>query len=256
MHEDKNPCRVTGLVPLDRANLPLQLMILIDSDASVHLGAQFGDISRFVQALPRNAAVGLAYALNGEARIDRPFTTDRTAISKALHVPLGPSAGNTSIYASLSNLIAKWPGGAGQHEVLLVSDGIDPTYGFFDTQPDQNPGLQRAIRDAQANDVIVFSIFVSSGRITRNAILNLNGQGSLNELTSGTGGFSFSQGTETPVSFRPFLSELGGMLGAQYRLTFRPMASKSPGFHTLKVNTEVSGMKLLAPSRVYIPRSE
>lgn len=256
VHEDRNPCHVADLVPLNRADSPLQLMIFIDSDATTHVAAQFQDISRFIQALPQNAGVGLAYALNGSARIDQPLTTDRAAISKALHVTLGPSAGNTSIYGSLSDLIQKWPGGAGQREVLLVSDGIDPTYGFFNTQPDQNPGLQKAIRDAQANHIILFSIFVSSGRITRNEILNLNGQGSLSELTSDTGGYSFSQGTQTPISFSPFLSDLQTMLSQQYLLTFHPTPAKSSGFHNIKVNTEVSGVKLLAPNRVYVPASE
>ena len=140
--------------------------------------------------------------------------------------------------------------------MLLISDGIDPTYGLFDTQPDQNPGLQRAIRDAQEGDVTVFSIFVGSGRVTRNQILNLNGQGSLDELTSDTGGYSFTQGTQTPVSFRPFLDELEAMLGQQYLLTFSAMPSSKPGFHDFKVNTEVSGVKILAPKRVYVPESK
>jgi VWFA-related protein len=256
VHEDRNPCHVTNLVALNQADSPLQLMIFIDSDSTTRLGAQFQDISRFIQSLPQNAGVGLAYALNGSARIDQPFTTDRAVISKALHVTFGPSAGNTSIYGALSDLIKQWPGGGGQREVLLISDGIDPTYGFFNTQPDQNPGLQGAIRDAQTNHVIVFSIFVSSGRITRNEILNLNGQGSLDELTAGTGGYSFSQGTQTPVSFSPFLNDLQTMLGQQYLLTFHPMPTKSSGFHNLKVNTEVSGVKLLAPNRVYVSASQ
>lgn len=256
VHEDRNPCHVASLVPLSHSESPLQLMIFIDSDATTRLGAQFQDVSKFVQALPQNAGVGLAYALNGSARIDQPFTTDRAAIGKALHVTFGPSAGNTSIYDALSDLIQNWPSGAGQREVLLISDGIDPTYGFFNTQPDQNPGLQKAIRNAQTNHVIIFSIFVSSGRITRNEILNLNGQGSLNELTSDSGGYSFSQGTQTPVSFSPFLSDLQTMLGQQYLLTFHPAPEKSSGFHNLKVNTEVSGVKILAPSRVYTPASE
>lgn len=256
VHEDRDRCHVANLVPLNQTDSPLQLMILIDSDATTRLASQFQDISQFIQALPQNANIGLAYALNGSARIDQPFTTNRATISKALHVTFGPSAGNTSIYGAVSDLIKQWPGGGGQREMLLISDGIDPTYGFFNTQPDQNPGLQNAIRDAQTNRIVVFSVFVSSGRITRNEILNLNGQGSLNELTSDTGGYSFSQGTQTPVSFRPFLSELQKMLGQQYLLTFHPAPAKSSGSHSLKVNTEVSGVKLLAPNRIYVSASD
>jgi hypothetical protein len=256
VHEDKNPRSVLALDAVSHADYPLQLMILIDSDATPRLGAQFQDISRFVQSLPQNAQVGLAYATNGSTTVEQAFTTDRAALTKALHVTFGASIGNTSIYGALSDLIRKWPGGSRGREVLLISDGIDPTYGLFDTQPDQNPGLQKAIRDAQEDDVTVFSIFVGSGRVTRNQILNLNGQGSLGELTSDTGGYSFAQGTETPISFRPFLDDLQTMLGQQYVLTFNAAPSSKPGFHDLKVNTEVSGVKILAPKRVYVPESK
>lgn len=253
VHEDKNPQPVVSLVPLNRADSPLQLVILVDSDSTTHLAAQFQDVSRFVQGLPPNASVALAYAMNGDIRMEQPFTTDRAAITKALHVTFGPSIGNTSIYSALSALIQKWPGGPDGREVFLISDGIDPTYGYSNTEPDQNPALQEAIRDAQKSHVTVFSIFVSSGRSTANQMLNLFGQGSLNELTSDTGGYAFSQGTETPVSFGPYLDQLQTMLGQQYLLTFRSAPGSAAKVHNLKVNTEVSGVKLLAPNRVYVP---
>ncbi len=256
VHEDKNPRPVTSFEPLTQTDLPVQLMILIDSNATTRLGVQFQDISHFVQGLPQNAQVGLAYTLNGSAQVEQPFTSDRAAITKALHVTFGPAAGNTSVYSALSGLIEKWPGESNFREVLLISDGIDPTYGFSDTEPDQNPGLQKAIRDAQESHVTIFSIFVSSGRITRNQILNLNGQGSLDELTSDSGGYSFTQGTQTPVSFQPFLDDLQQMLGQQYLLTFQPTPSGKPGFHNLKVATEMSGVKMLAPKQVYVPATD
>lgn len=256
VHEDRNPRTVVSLEALSHADHPLQLMILIDSDSTPRLAAQFQDVSRFLESLPQNAQAGLAYATSGSAQIEQAFTTDRVAITKALRVPFGASAGNTSVYGALSELIRKWHGSTDGREVLLISDGIDPTYGLFDTQPDQNPGLQRAIRDAQEDRVTIFSIFVGSGRATRNQILNLNGQGSLEELTSGTGGYSFTQGTQTPISFRPFLDNLQTMLGQQYLLTFNPMPSSKPGFHDLKVNTEVSDVKILAPKRIYAPSDQ
>lgn len=256
VHEDKNPRSVVSLDAVSHADYPLQLMILIDSDATPRLAAQFQDVSRFVQSLPQNAQVGLAYATSGSTQVAQAFTTDRAAIVKALHVTFGASVGNTSIYGALSDLIRKWPGGPQGREVLLISDGIDPTYGLFDTQPDQNPGLQKAIRDAQEDHVTVFSIFVGSGRATRSQILNLNGQGSLGELTSDTGGYSFTQGTQTPISFRPFLDDLRIMLGQQYLLMFNAMPAPKAGFHDLKVNTEVSGVKILAPKRIYVAASK
>jgi len=253
VREQHQPRRVVSLTPLRGPEAPLQLVIFIDSSSTPQIGAQFEDISRFVQKLPGEASVAVAYSMNGSARMEQNFTTDRAAIRKALHLPMGPAAGNTDIYGAVSDLIKKWPAeGNTRREVLLISDGIDVTYGLFNTQPYQNPGLQHAIRDAQRNHVIIFSVFVSSGRITRNRFLNLNGQGSLNELTSRTGGYSFFQGTRTPVSFQPFLNDLRGMLEEQYLLTFEPVPVTSSGLYPLRVITEKSGVKLLAPREVYV----
>lgn len=256
VREDRQARPVVSLTPLNGPDSPLQLVIFIDSSSTPQLGAQFDEISRFINALPQNASVALAYSANGSAHMDHGFTTDRATIKNALHLPMGPAVGNTDIYGALSDLIKKWPAAGQSREVLLISDGIDVTYGLFNTQPTQNPGLQQAIRDAQKNHIVVFSIFVSSGRATRNRFLNNNGQSSLNELTSSTGGYSFFQGTQTPVSFRPFLDDLQQMLAAQYLLTFRPAPASTSGLHNLKVTTEASGVKLLAPNSVYIPASQ
>lgn len=257
VREDRKTCAVISLAALNTPDSSMQLVIFIDSSSTHQIGSQFDEISRFLESLPQTAEVALAYALNGAARIEQPFTTDRAAIRKALHLPIGPASGNTSIYAALSDLVSKWPSAAqGRREVLLISNGVDITYGPFGTQPYQNPSLQSAIRDAQQKHVIVFSIFVSSGRTTRNNILNLNGQGSLGELTSNTGGYSFFQGTQTPVSFRPFLSDLQRMLSQQYLLTFVPAPVEASGFRPLKISTELSGVKLLAPQQVYISATE
>lgn len=254
VREDRESRPVISLDSLGGADTPLQLVIFIDSSSTPQLGSQFDEISRFVQSLPPNAGIAVAYAMNGAARIEQPFTSDRAAIRKALHLPIGPAAGNTSIYAAMSDLIRQWPTPVEvRREILLISDGIDITYGLFQSQPYQNPGLKSAIRDAQQNHVEVFSIFVSAGRATRNHILTLNGQGSLSELTSSTGGYAYFQGTRNPVSFRPFLDDLQKMLGQQYLLTFRRAPATASGFHDLKVTTEASGVKLLAPKQIYIP---
>lgn len=256
VHEDRSPRPIVSLVPLSQAGSPLQLVILIDENSSIRLGGQFQEVSQFVQTLPQSANVAVAYALNGSAQIRQPFTIERAAISNALHITFGPSAGNTSIYSAFSDLIRRWPDASGNRNVLLLSDGVDPTYGFANTEPSQNQGLQAAVREAQKAHVTVFSIFVSSGRITANQVLNLNGQSSLGVLTSETGGYFFSQGTQTPVSFHPFLNDLSTMLGQQYLLTFRAASASKPGFHDLKVNTETSGVKLLTPNRIFSPPSQ
>lgn len=253
VHEDKRPCAVADLTPMSSSSEKLQLAILIDQSSTTQLGQQLKEISRFINALPPDSSMAVAYAMNGTAMMQQAFTTDRTAVNKALHLTAGPSAGNTAIYEALASLIQKWPHNTIRREVLLISDGIDDTYGLEQTQPGQNPSLERAIQFAQRETITVFSIFVGSGRATRNRFLNMNGQGSLADLTSSTGGYAFSQGTQTPISFGPFLDDLQKMLGRQYLLTFRPAPSRKPGDHDLKAAVEIPHVKLLAPTRIYWP---
>lgn len=253
VHVDKKPCPVADLTPLGSSSEKLQLAILIDQSSTTRLGQQLREISRFIDALPPDSSIAVAYAMNGTVMMQQAFTTDRSAVNKALHLTAGPSAGNTAIYEALASLIKKWPHNTIRREVLLISDGIDDTYGLRQTDPGQNPSLERAIQLAQQENIAVFSIFVGSGRATRNRFLNMNGQGSLADLTASTGGYAFSQGTQTPISFRPFLDDLQKMLGRQYLLTFRPAPSPKPGYHDLKAAVEIPHVKLLAPTRIYLP---
>src|SRR5579864_1698199 len=253
VHEDKKPCPVADLTPMSSSSEKLQLAILIDQSSTMRLGQQSKDISQFIDALPPDSSIAVAYAMNGTVMMQQTFTTDRAAVNKVLHLTTGPSAGNTAIYEALASLIKKWPHNTIRREVLLISDGIDDTYGLQQTEPGQNPSLERAIQLAQQENITVFSIFVGSGRATRNRFLNMNGQGSLANLTASTGGYAFSQGTQTPISFRPFLDDLQKMLSQQYLLTFRPAPSRKPGYHDLKAAVEIPHVKLLAPTRIYLP---
>lgn len=253
VHVDKKPCPVADLTPMGSSSEKLQLAILIDQSSTTRLGQQLKDIPRFIDALPPDSSIAVAYAMNGTVMMQQTFTTDRTAVNKTLHLTTGPSAGNTAIYEALASLITKWPHNTIRREVLLISDGIDVTYGLQQTEPGQNPSLERAIELAQQENITVFSIFVGSGRATRNRFLNMNGQGSLADLTASTGGYAFSQGTQTPISFRPFLDDIQKMLGQQYLLTFRPTPSRKPSYHDLKAAVEIPHVKLLAATRIYLP---
>ena len=253
VHEDKKPCQVADLTPMGSSSEKLQLAILIDQSSTTRLGQQMKEISQFIDALPPDSSIAVGYAMNGTVMMPQTFTTDRAAVNRTLHLTTGPSAGNTAIYEALANLIKQWPRNTIRREVLLISDGIDDTYGRQQTEPGQNPSLERAIQLAQQENITVFSIFVGSGSATRNEFLNMNGQGSLADLTSSTGGSAFSQGTQTPISFRPFLDDLQKMFGQQYLLTFRPGPSRKPGYHDLKAAVEIPHVKLLAPTRIYLP---
>jgi len=55
------------------------------------------------------------------------------------------------------------------------------------------------------------------------------------------------------VSFEPFLDDLKDMLEHQYVLTFSAKPGTKSGYQPLKVTTEVPGVELIAPARVWVP---
>ena len=254
VHQDNQPRPVVDLVPATGPKTSLDFVILVDDSLNTQLGTQLQDIKDFIHSLPENSRIAVAYAANGAARMQQNFTTDRAPAEKAARLPLGRYQGANGIYFALADLIKKWPQGAARREVLLISDGIDITYGVDATSPGLNSPLDQAISAAQRNNITVYSLFASgAGIFARNQFLILNGQGCLGKLTLDTGGDSFFLGFQTPVAFRPFLQDLTKMLGQQYLLTFRAALPQKAGFHALKVSTEMSGVQLLAPSRVYLP---
>jgi hypothetical protein len=58
---------------------------------------------------------------------------------------------------------------------------------------------------------------------------------------------------QTPVSFEPFLEELQKTLAQQYLLTFRAAPGEKAGYQRVRITTEVPGVELMAPTRVWVP---
>ncbi|MHB8486331.1 MAG: vWA domain-containing protein [Candidatus Acidiferrales bacterium] len=254
VHQDNRPRPVVNLIPANSPKASLDFVILVDDSLNTALGTQFSDIKNFIRSLPEGSRVAVAYAANGTATMQQDFTTDRAAAEKAIRLPNGQFQGSSGIYFAVDDLIKKWPEGAARREVLLISDGIDLSYGVDATSPGLNSPLEQAISAAQRNNITIYSLFASgAGIVARNGFLILNGQGCLGKLTLDTGGDSFFLGFQTPVAFRPFLQQLTELLGQQYLLTFRAALPQKAGFHDLKVSTEMSGVELMAPSRIYLP---
>jgi len=254
VHQDNRPRPVVDLIPANSPKASLDFVILVDDSLNTALGTQFRDIKDFIRSLPEGSRIAVAYAANGTATMQQDFTTDRAAAEKAIRLPNGQFQGSNGIYFAVDDLIKKWPEGAARREVLLISDGIDLSYGVDATSPGLNSPLDQAISAAQRSNITVYSLFASgAGIVARNQFLILNGQGCLGKLTLDTGGDSFFLGFQTPVAFRPFLQQLTGLLGRQYLLTFRAALPQKAGFHDLKVSTEMSGVELMAPSRIYLP---
>jgi hypothetical protein len=131
--------------------------------------------------------------------------------------------------------------------VLMLTDGIDPYWG---TSTMDDPYLDAAVSDALKNGVMVSSIYLrGAGLYGRNSWVTTFGQSRLNETCQETGGYAYFQGLTDPVTIAPFLTDFQDRLQNQYRVTIE--ASHDKGVQPVKVRTELPGLKVEGPTRIY-----
>src|SRR3984957_1972128 len=255
IYEGRDRDQIVNWVPANGDNAALELFILLDDGSNVSLGSQLQDLHHFIAAQPATTKIGIAYMQNGTAKVEQDLTSDHARAAKALRLPMGSAGINASPYFSVSDLIKRWPETSARREVLIASDGIDHYYGGGDLD---DPYLSTAIDDAQRAGIIVFAIYTPGlGHDSHSYWRTYWGQIYLSRLGDETGGESYYIGFNgPPVSFNPFLDDLGRRLTHQYFLTFVPKPQKKNGFQRVKVATEVSNAELVAPSKVYVPASK
>jgi hypothetical protein len=245
---NKKPVRVDKWIPLrgDQANL--ELYIVIDDGEDSDVSIQFGSLKAFINGQPGTTRIGLAYLRNGSANIVAPLTTDHAQLVKALRLPIGQPGIAASPYMGISDLVKKWAPADARREVLLITSGIDPW-----SPPDpQNPYLQKAIADAQRAGILVHSIYYAGAGHMGHSYWRINwGQNYLSELGDETGGEAYWQGVHSPVSFDPYLKDLTQRLQNQYLMTVISDDTKG-GLEPVRVTTAVSGVSLVAASRIHI----
>jgi hypothetical protein len=210
------------------------------------------DIAQFIQSLPPNAKVGLAYMMNGRAAMSGPLSSDRAAIQKQLHLPMAGAPGiNASPYFCLSDLAKHWPStdAKARREVVMITDGVDNYDRRYDPE---DPYVQAAIDDSVRGRLIVYSIYwTDSGRFGRTGYAANSGQNLLAQVTQATGGNSYWEGYGNPVDLQPYFADIDRRLQNQYELDFMaPMGSKPQveSFH-LKLSAPA---KVDAPQQVYV----
>jgi len=247
--QNKERRPVTGFTPLAAAG-GLQLWLLIDDGTNEGVGLQLSDLRRFVLGQPATTQIGVGYMRNGSVAVAQALIQDHELAAKSLRLPLGTPGISASPYLALTDLIHKWQAGAAAREVLMVSSGIDPVYGFG---PD-NPYVSEAIAAAQRAGVVVHTIYYSAaGWLGHSGRGIFWGQLYLAELSDATGGEFYWQGNWNPVSFVPYLDDLNQRLNEQYELTFLAKPEKKPGFENIKLATEIPSVRLVGPARVYVP---
>jgi hypothetical protein len=253
VYQGRDRVKTTDWIPLQGDRAGLELFLLLDDASGSSLGSQLEDLRRFINSQPPTTKIGVGYMRNGTVDVVQNLTEDHTKAAKSLRLPFGDAGVNASPYFSVAELIKRWPEAPERREILMVSDGID-RYGPGGTS---DPYVDQAVEQAQRGGIVIFSIYIPGAGHFGHSFWRINwGQNYLSQLSDETGGESFYLGSGPPVSFSPYLDDLGRRLLHQYLLTFLAKPVKKSGMQSVKLRTEVSNAELVAADRVFVPASE
>jgi hypothetical protein len=275
--QGKTALKVNALIPARGDNAALQLFILIDDTSDTGIGNNLTDIRNFVNAQPATTVVGIGYMSNAAVQIVQNFTADHAAAAKAVRLPRGSISTMDSPYLSLISLIKGWPEQKVRREVLMVTDGIDRLRGQRESDirsptsaypgptrmqsnnlstslPTISPDVDTASTTAQRYGVIVHGIYTTGiGRVGRNAWEAQLGQAGVAQIAEQSGGEYFSLGTQSLVSFKPYLDRLQKIFENQYFLVFQAVPKGKPGLQRVNISTEVPDFEIAAADNVWVP---
>ena len=243
---------VTGFNPLQDANSPVELVLLLDSGARTSLGTQFGDIQKFVGEMPPNTRMAIAYMINGRAEFASQLSPSAADVLKGLHVSNGIPGSNASPYFCLSDLAKNWPSHdrTARREVLMITDGVDNYDRRYDPE---DPYVESAINDSVRAGLVVYSIYWKDmGRFNNGWYETNAGQNLLLEVTQATGGNSYWEGLGNPVSLEPYFQDVRRRLNNQYELSFTAPSNGKPEVASMKINLHLPAAKVDAPQRVLV----
>jgi hypothetical protein len=250
-----NASSITNLTPLRGQNDRLELVVLIDDSARSSLGTQLKDIANFVNNLPANAKVSIAYMQNGIAKFSGPLTADHTQALRGLRLTVGAPGSSASPYFCLSDLAKRWPSNdrEARREVVMITDGVDNYNPRYDPE---DPYMEAAITDSVRAGLVVYSIYWQDrGRFDSTRYASNAGQNLLLQVTQATGGNSYWEGLGNPVSFEPFFKDLNRRLQNQYEVSFTSALKGKPGVETLKLKLNGTSAKVDAPQQVLVNRA-
>jgi len=253
VYQGRDRVKTTNWIPLQGDHAELELFLLLDDAAGSSLGSQLEDLRRFINSQPATTRIGVGYMRDGTVDIVQNLTEDHNKAAKSLRLPLGLAGVNASPYFSVTDLIKRWPETPVRREILMISDGID-RYGPGGAS---DPYVDQAVEQAQRAGIIIFSIYTPGAGHFGHSFWRINwGQNYLSQLSDETGGESYYLGSEAPVSFSPYLDDLGRRLLHQYLLTFLAKPVKKSAMQSVKLRTEVPNAELVAADRVYVTAPE
>jgi hypothetical protein len=273
--QGKTTLKIDHLIPARGENAALQFFILIDDTCDTGIGNSLNDIRDFINAQPATTVVGVGYMSNATIQIVQNFTADHAAAAKAVRLPRGSLSSMDSPYLSLISLIKGWPEQKVRREVLMVTDGIDrlrgermsdieysPRYGRMYRSPSgMSTGTMSSISAdadsastaAQRYGVIVHGIYATGvGRAGRNAWEAQLGQSGVAKITDESGGEYFSLGTQSLVSFKPYLDRLQQIFDNQYYLVFQATPKNKSGLQRVSISTSLTDIEIAAADSVWV----
>jgi VWFA-related protein len=248
--KDKRP--ITSLTPLQLGQGSLQLMLLIDDSARGTFDTEINTLKQFVNALPANTEVAVAYMRNGTAAYTSNFTRDHAAAASSIRVSFGSGGADVSPYDSLSEVAKRWPQpGAQRKAVIMISSGIEGLGGGFTSD---NPYVNAGIESAQKAGITVYTIYSPSVGHEGHSFWRANwGQNFLSQLSDETGGEMYAIGFGSPVSFEPYLKQILLQMQHQYLLTFEARPEQKAGLQQIKVKVLEKDASIAAPDKVFVP---
>ena len=241
---------VQSLLSIRRpADNPVTLAVLTQDDLVSSIGNETRGVAEFIRQLPSGSRVMIGYIRSGSLELRRKFTTDLEKAAAGMRVPLGlASAGPYNPYVEIIEGLKKYDSQPlGRRAMIVVSDGIDISRGPDSSSPTQSIDLDRAIAEAQRRSVAIYTIFAPPAASNANQLLIGNGQSCLKKLSDETGGRAFFQGTGAPLSFDPFLKEIGATLDRQIALTYLSTHPEK-GFHRLDIKPVDRDVEIRHPS--------
>lgn len=249
--QDQTLVPVIGIKRLAGSSADMQLFILLDdSTRSAGLGIHLRSLKEFVRALPATTEVGIGYMRNGTVVMAQEFTADHEKAAGALRLPEAIPGGNGSPYFTLSDVVKHWPSkqATERRAVLMLTDGVDRYWG---TAIADDPYVDAASQDALKEGVMVYSIYLRGAGVYGGGDWTTTfAQSRLMDLSAKTGGNAYFENFTDPVSISPFLKDFQERLNNQYEVTFQSWGEK--GVQNVKVRTELPGVKIQGPSRVYV----
>lgn len=227
---------------------PMNVAVLIQDDLASVVSNEIKGIADFIRRLPPGSRVMVGYMRTGTLQLRQKFTGDLERAAKSLRIPVSsPAVAPFNPFSQTRDAIKRFESQPiGRRAILLLSDGVDTSRGIDSSLPGSGFDLQRAINEAQRLGVAVYSIYEPTGN-SSNLLLVGNGQGSLNRLSTETGGRAFFQGMSAPVSIDNFLREVDSLLSRQFALTYLSTHPEK-GFHKVRVVADVGGGELYYPN--------